>query len=313
MRPRKNRPGDGLDFNSESKYKTYSGTYTNYAIYVDEHIPDIAIPYKNPEIETKVYNYLYRICYVLACKERFFPNFNDYEQFAHFAASYFYIFFRKKYNEQGELKRGKEVEPIKSSLNFIKNVLPYEKVEYIRTYFLDTYKTEWENEDSPKKIKEDKRQNAIDSFIKTSVTEDYNYLIKDAVIETFNNIPIYLKEIINNSPYKKDTLTSNRIYKSCLLSFINSIVIKTKYKNENKNFDYLLKKYAKESTSDSSIILWHLPEDMRGQIYLILTRLKEKLANEVRTDVTTYSLDNVVMDDILKTAFNTYDLDQAGD
>ena len=307
----KEKPGDGLDFSSNTSYKKYSGVYTNYAIYIDEHMKDIAVPYSNPEVENKVFEYIYGICYILACKAHYFSNWNDYDDFARYTATEFYNTFRNKESNQGIEKRGKVVEPIKSSLNFIKKVLYAYKVEYIKRYFVDIYKSEWENEDSPRKQLEDKKQAAKSVYFKSDVRENYSYKVKEAVEETICNIPFYLKEILNNSQYKNNELLKNRLYKSVMLSFLNSITFRYFNTKEipDKDFNQTMKKYSKES--NNCIILWHLSDEMKGQVEIIISRLKDKLSSEICSDVNEYSLSEDNLNDILETAYSTYDLDQS--
>ena len=93
--------GKAKEDNKDPQYKKYKGVYTKYAIYIDEHIKDIAVPYQNQDIETTIFNYIQAICYVLAYKNKYFPErFEDYKDFSLYAASEFFIIFRDRYNTQ---------------------------------------------------------------------------------------------------------------------------------------------------------------------------------------------------------------------
>lgn len=301
----------------EIEYKKYRGTYTKYAIYIDKHIPDIAESYKNPEIETNVFNCIYKICYMIACKKKYFEgptSFQNYDDFALFAATEFYSMFKSKYVKKGEISRGKEVKPIKSSLNMIKRVLPSFLVEYTKKYFYQMYRDEWGDEEDnlARKELERKKKAAVSNYIKTDVTNSYNYRVVEAVESTCSNVPYIIKEILQNTPYKNDKVTQERLYKSCILSFINSITLPNEILDKvenNMKFEQLNKKFKKER--DNCIILWHLDEKMAPYVGIILTRIREAFVKEVKEDIEINSLDETTLNDILSTAYNTYDTNQS--
>ena len=81
--------------------------------------------------------------------------------------------------KKGEISRGKEVKPIKSSLNMIKRVLPSFLVEYTKKYFYQMYRDEWGDEEDnlARKELERVRKERIEQ-IKQSNT-DYTKLEQD--------------------------------------------------------------------------------------------------------------------------------------
>ena len=307
MRPTKAKPGDYLNYDQNAAYKKYSGKYTNYAIYIDEHIADIAVPYEHPLIEKKVYDYLYAICYVLACKDHYFNNFNDYEKFAAEAAADFYIIFRNKYNNQGTTKRGKVIEPIKSSLNFIKKVLYAFKVEYIKKFFVDIYNEDWKGVNENRKEIEDQRQEVLGNYFEEAVRSEYYYKKREAVLETLSLLPELTKKVLYNTPFKKDKITLDKLYKSCLLSMINLITL-PKDKKLGDNIEHSFKKYNKEY---NCIILWHLPDYMNGYVSMLIPRIKEEVSKEIGEDTKLLDLSKDTVDDILSTVYTSYDSDQS--
>lgn len=109
--------------------------YVDMCIYIDANLDKIVNVNEYPEIESKVYEYLYHILYALACKQNFFPHFDDYHLFALYGATELYISMRNKQKNAGQIVRGKEIVPIKSCLNFIKSVLFPLKVNYVRQNF----------------------------------------------------------------------------------------------------------------------------------------------------------------------------------
>ena len=104
--------------------------YTDLCIYIDENIPKLAEPGKYPEIENKIYNYLWLLVKALAIKKCMFNNFEDYDGFATHSANRLFFALRKNYQNQGKTIKGKLIRPIKSCLNYTKALLYPMKVEY---------------------------------------------------------------------------------------------------------------------------------------------------------------------------------------
>ena len=305
MRKAAERPGDKLNFNKDPQYKKYKGVYTNYCIYIDENIKNIVNTGENPIIEKNIFTYIAKTCYVLACKERYFDNFSDYEDFSYYAAAELYNVFKSKYKNQGTEKRGKVIKPIKSSLNFIRDTLYPLKVDYAKRFFADTSSANWSEKNAASKKKEiqDKKQAAIGNFIKGSVESDYSYLIENAVEDSLRQLPNYLREMISESPFKNDAVTCQRLYLSALITFAYRL---------NISANALEKHSSKKNTGkdNNCILLWHLKDDMKSYVDLLLIKLKERLSDEVKTDINSYSIDETTMDNILNTAYSTYDVDQ---
>jgi hypothetical protein len=298
----------------DENYKKYKGVYTKYAIYIDNHIPDIAIPYQNPDIENTICRYIESICYVLAYKKKFFNNVKDYREFSQYAAGEFFNIFRDRYNHQGEMRRGKLVKPIKSSLNFIKSILYDLSVEYSKRYFYQVFKSDWGEEEDNKNRKEveEKKRIAVESYTKNTLIDDYNEDLVDTVIQTCKSLPSIIKKVLSNSPYNKDKLVMNRLYKTCLLSLLNNFTMpKTKKNTSDLDATRLSKRYGKEK--DNCIILWHLDESFKPQVGILLSRIREKLASEIEGDKQYFTLDDNTINNILSTAYNTYDMDQSGE
>lgn len=298
----------------DTQYKQYKGVYTKYAIYIDQHIPDIAIPYQNPDIENKMVEYITAICYVLAYKGHLFNKPEDYKDFSMYAASEYFNIFRDRYNHQGEIKRGKEIKPIKSSLNFIKSILYDLSVEYSKKFFYQVFKSDWGEEEDNKNRKEleEKKRIAVENYSKNSVINDYNVYLVDAVIQTCEYLPQLIKNILQNTPYNKDKLTINRLYKTCLLSLLNSFTLpKSKKEVADLSSTQIIKKYGKER--DNCIILWHLNSDFKPYVKILLSRIREKIAEEIEGISKDLTLDENTIDAILSTVYNTYDTDQNED
>lgn len=273
--------------------------YTDMCIYIDANLDKIVVNGENPEIESKIYEYLYHILYALACKANFFPNFEDYNAFAMFGAGELYISLRNKQINAGKVVRGKEVLPIKSSLNYIKSVLFPLKVNYTRQNFAGVFNPEL-GHNTEKMIEN----------LKESVRAQYRTDLQEDLEELLNNLPNTVHRIIWQTPYKKDPVMLNRLYISCVLTFINDITLPNKIKNKlNKSKKVmedtkLLNLY--KNTCDE-VILWHIPLSLKDYVRLLVKKIKIQLSNDLDRARTENDLEDDVVDNIIKTAYAQYD------
>lgn len=184
--------------------------YTDMCIYIDANIDKILNEGEHPEIESRIFEYLYHILYALSCKANFFRSFEDYDSFALYGAGEVYLCLRKKYMNAGKEVRGKVVEPIKSCLNYIKSVLFPMKVNYQRIIYHEVFNPE-ANQDT----------SIIESDLKNSVRSDYLPDFQDTITEIFTNFKskIY-KNILLKTPYRRDKVFLKKIYMSCLLTLL---------------------------------------------------------------------------------------------
>ena len=271
--------------------------YTDLCIYIDENLPKIAEIGKYPAIESKIYEYTYHILYALACKQNFFPRFEDYEDFALYGAAELYISMRNKQINAGKIIRGKEVLPIKSCLNFIKSVLFPLKVNYTRQNFATVFNPEIDQDTS-----------IIGNSIKESIRADYRNDLEQDLNLVLNDMNLYITKILRQTPYKNDKLMCKRLYISCQLTLLNDITLPNKLKNKlhskKSNDDKLFISY-KYNTEE--VILWHLPEHMRDYVRILVTKIKHLISDAINETRNYNDLSDEVVDNIMKTAYSTYD------
>lgn len=282
--------------------------FTDMAIYVDGHVSDIVETGKNPEVEEKVFRYLYHLCYVLACKAKYFKNFEDYDNYSVYAASQVYMGEKNKYIHQGEIRRGEKIVPIKSCLNYIKTILYACKVNYQNQNFINIMNTD---------DVDTKDISAIRESLRDNVRADYRKEMQEAVIDVLDYMPQLVMKVCKDTPYSKDKLMINRLYKSCLLSFLNSITLpeatieNLSRKVTDPNQTKLNKMFSKERRD--CIILWHLDGTMHDYIKVIMSRVKKEMSSSICEVKQSYDLSDSVVDDILDSAYEDYDTDKSGD
>ena len=204
--------------------------YTDMCIYIDENLDKITKTGEFPEIETKVYEYLYHILYALACKQNFFPRFEDYDMFATYGAGELYMSMRNKQINAGKIVRGKEVVPIISCLNFIKSVLFPLKVNYTRQNFSTIFNPEIDQDTS-----------IIGEDLRASIKADYQRDLLTDLEEVLQDLNKYISKVVYSTPYKLFPVMLKRLYISCQLTLLNDITIPNKLKNKlarySKSFD----------------------------------------------------------------------------
>ena len=232
--------------------------YTDLCIYIDEHITDIINPGENPEVEEKVYNYLWLIVKALAIKKCMFNNFQDYDPFAFYAASRLFFALRKNYWNQGKIIKGKQIRPIKSCLNYTKALLYPMKIEYQNETFKEIITEEFVSKKfDALAFKESLRAQARD-------TQGVNDQFKAYVQDTFSDINVVLNRVLARSPFTSSSPEYQRLKLSLMLNTLNSIRTKNKLNSEVP-----------------TIILWKLPKSMQSYVRVLLKEFYTELKLEI--------------------------------
>lgn len=273
--------------------------YTTMAIYIDEHIHEVVEEGKHPEIESKIFEYLYHIIYALSYKAMFFKNFEDYDTFALMSASQLYMSMIKKFKNKGQIVRGKEVVPIKSCLNFIKSVLFPLKVNYQKENFVDILNPEVNQDTS-----------ILNENLRNKIQFQYRGGLKNSLIDMLKRLPKIAWNVILNTPYKKDKVFCKKLYLSCILTFINNICISKKKRkklvkkkeNDNLNLDLIIQAYKQ---NDQEVLLWHISEDYKDYVLLLTRRIKELASKELEENIHAFDLDENIIDFIMNSSFAT--------
>lgn len=250
--------------------------------YFDEHSSD---PDRNDEL---LFQYLTALCYMLACVNRYFRKYSDYEDFALYAATKIYT---------SMCVRGIK---IKGILNYLKSSLYLLKVRYQQYSF---------NQIIDKKLNKNVDTLTIKQNIANNIQADYNIGLTEDFLNGLLRLPKILLKVVKNTPFKKDPLIVKRLYKSCLLSFIKSLSFSNSTKDllstkENAGIltdKKLINLYRKER--EKSIILWHLPNEFYAYVEILLKRATVEIVTELKQLLKLYKLDESDIDAIMATAF----------
>lgn len=251
--------------------------FTDMCIFIDENVKNIANPGENPELENKIYNYLWLLVKALAIKKCMFQNFQDYDPYAFYAANRLFFALRKNLWNQGKVIKGKQIRPIKSCLNYTKALLYPMKIEYQREAYREI-------------ISEEFVSKKFDAFmykehLKSEVRENQgvNVAFWDYLKDSLEGIGYLIDKVLQKSPFQKTSPEYSRLKISIML---NSI--------------YILKNKKKLDANQQTIILWKLPKSMNNYVRILLKEFFTELKLEIMDSYKAVDLDDNVVEKLLQ-------------
>lgn len=251
--------------------------YTDLCIYIDENIPKLAEPGKYPEIENKIYNYLWLLVKALAIKKCMFNNFEDYDGFATHSANRLFFALRKNYQNQGKTIKGKLIRPIKSCLNYTKALLYPMKVEYQNETFNEVIAEEFVSKKFDAfMFKEKLKADALSS-------QGANDQLISYLKSSFANIEFMLDKVLRKSLFASNEIMYKKLKISLILNALNSLKIK-------KRLDSDL----------PTIIVWKLPKSMGGYIRVLLKEFYTEIKLEILECHKMTQMDDALLEKLLR-------------
>ena len=256
----------GVTFNKPAGLK-----YTDLAIYIDANAYKIKDEGAYPEVESKIYEYLYHLVYALARKAGYFKYFDDYDYFACYGAGELYMTMRKKLIDEGKEVRGKKVVPIKSSLNFIKATLFPLKINYQKDNFSTVVDPGLH-----------KNISVLEESLTQAVQQQYQPPLFEAYQETTEQIPNLINEVIYNTPFRRDKVFCAKLYLSIILTLLNDITIPRKlHKKMLKNVQKLSNIKGTRKLINTYVnnleapILWHIEDGFQNYVRILTIKVKK--------------------------------------
>ena len=262
-------------------YKKPKGVkYTDMAIYIDNHI------YSEDCDDDLVFQYLYHLVNMFAYKHKFFNRAEYYDDFSIYAATD--LFMRLKNPKQFELKEDgtPKLKQIKSILNYIKATLYPRKVDFEQKYYSQAISDTMD---------EDSGEIKNSSYLLTDVISQS--LDKLSLVEfdcCLDNITDTARKFLTHIPYPENSKQWINIYLSCLLTFLSCVTLPNKslerlrtYKNKFRQ-DSIAEFYTKEKLKPESVILYHLNENMRGYIFVLVNEMRHVMAKDLSQSLKTY-------------------------
>lgn len=261
------------------KFNNAKNIHTKMSIYFDENF------YSDHRNDKNCHKYMYLIYYMLACQAKYFHKYEDYDEYAQFAANTIYMRFLKKWGHG---------ERIKSVLNYAKSTTYPLKIMYQKANFRTVLPVDEFNQD----------------VMKEYVQSQYNEGMEEDIISVFSNITYHINDVINTTPYKYDRIVSKRLKISCLLTLLKSFTLskedisKLKERQEKglKNDELLYKMFNKER--ETSTTLWRLDPSMGTYVQVLANQVRKKIMKDINEVRGSYMLSCETLDAILSTAWS---------
>lgn len=221
------------------------------------------------EEEELIYQYVYHLYYNFACRERYFNKMEEYDEYALFCAA-------KAWSRLTDASKPR----LKSILNYIKKT----KYGWKRKFQRETYQ----------QILSNKYTKGFDYITfkeqyKSSIRQRHREKLENSVYDDLRNIPIILRNIVEESPYGNDPEISDKLYISALISYIKEIKEAINCKNIEK-YSY---KYINNPT------LWRLDSSYKNTVNLIISKLKTIMTGNIKYSISRYGLSEKEVDNIL--------------
>lgn len=290
------------------KRKPANMKYTDLCKYIDATMyerdennnPTSLRELTDAEIE-KVYNYLYNLIYALSVKKKLFTNKFDYDAFCLETAGAIYMRLRKD-NQNFDVD-AKQNRAIKSIRNYLDGVLDFRAVTWRQTNYLEIINPEYDSFDAV---------NGVQGYVLNQATKTYDENKAAAYQELIKNLPYYIVKSADNSIFKNNKLAKHELILSEYLSLCNclSLTYKQHKYSENKQKDKILAQLKERDTftrvfSSNPLLTMDMVElQLKKALFLM-----EDDANKIQHD---YTPSDEEINDILESAFPTYELEQGG-
>lgn len=224
--------------------------------------------------EETAYKYLYHLYTMFALKYKWFECEDDVDKFALLSAETTFLRMVSKKNP-----------PPKSILNYIKSTAYPNKVKYQQQEYYHGNKPKYEQ----LSIEEiDSTIEYTDAFdIKTAVGRSSCGLSMVEVKEYLSSVDKVIKEYVEKSAIYSSITEMNNLYISCLLTYINHIVLPNKKIKKSETalatkLDLIIDTAHKKSNTEC--VLYHL-DDSYNDIVLSLVREIKRLISDDVTEI----------------------------
>lgn len=250
--------------------------FTDLCIYIDDNIEKLRNPGQYPDVENKIWNYLWLLVKALAIKKCMFQKFEDYDPYAFYAANRLFFALRKNLQNQGKKVKGKEIRPIKSCLNYTKALMYPMKVEYQREAYREIIDEEFVSKKFDAfSFQAQMRDDARASQMGAALFPDY-------LRDTMQNINEILEKVLDRSPFTKGSLDYKKLKISLMLNCLSN-----------------LKNKKKLEIDSGTILLWKLPKSMASYVRILLKEFYTELKLEIIDCYNATTIDDATADTII--------------
>lgn len=262
--------------------------YTDMAIYVDNNI-------LNPDADVSlIYNYLQMLAYMLAVKRRFFNKEEYYDKFSHYLAIAVYTRMTTP-RQYLDVSDSKYLSPIKSCLNYMKQILYARKCAFCFEEFNNTTM-----------INDSNAEDAFNSYLKNSVLVNSNDILESDIKMYFSTLDKTIMGIIKNSVYKNNAVICWKLYTAVILLLLSDITIPNKYiKNfesysitQKSNLDELFSKF-RESSNKIPDSVFGLDSDLSDYAIFLSRKIKSQIVKDIQELGIYYKYTDDLIEDII--------------
>lgn len=234
--------------------------------------------------EVTCYKYLYCIVYMLALKKKLLKLYNEYDSFVMYATTKIFMGCLKK--------KRKGLPRIKNILDYTKSCLHFLKILWAKEEYTQTLNSERnENIDIE----------AIKNMLRENVSNQYNSQVRNAIIDSFIELPDIIETIVKDSPYSNDKILTNNLKISCTLSLYKTFILNPKMikslKSSNTNMNIF------ELNKNESITLFRLDDSMKDIVILLCNKIRREMGQRIAKAISDNTVDTATIDDILGTAW----------
>lgn len=264
-------------------------TYVEMCIYFDEHI------YKEPRDDTRLYQYLYHIIYMLACKKRYFASWDEYDAFALYMATKVYLRYINP-EHQGPEDR------IKSVLNYCKTLLYPTKVDFQKETYAEIFGSDPNRDDDFSILRDD---------MASSVQADHvnNDLLMADLIKEFERLSKLIWTAVSKTPYANDIILKKRLFMSVLITIVKGLTLSNSVKSKlqkrsDKGLDIdatILDSLNKER--ESSTTLWRLDSIYTGIVSMLAFKVRKQCGAAIDLVRREFELSDEDVNAVLATAY----------
>lgn len=273
-------------------FKPKDKRWVDLAIWCDQNA------YKPDCDDSLLYQYLYLLFWMLSHKYGYFRKESDYDEYCLLGAQTVYLRLRnpKQFDGSGKLQ------PVKSVLNYIKNVAYPIAVNFQMQSFSESFSIEddYQAAISTQHILTKKACHANDDALRS----EFEYCL--ACIT--NTIKALIKEL----PYRNDKVMSHNLYISSLLTILNYLVLdkpkleRLAYRNEKgMNNDWVINELYRDCRYQPPI-LFHLPEHMANYVATIVNRSFALLSADLIGIIGSYQPSDEIVKAVLSSPLEDY-------
>ena len=266
-------------------FKPRDKRWVDLAIWCDENA------YKPDCDDNTLYQYLYLLFWMLSHKWKSFRKESDYDEYCLMGAQTVFMRLKnpKQFDGSGKLQ------PVKSVLNYIKNVAYPIMVSFQKQTFAQAFDAH-DDLQTALKIQHNMAQKVIHS-----TDDSMRFEFRNAL----NSITKSIKNLVDELPYRKDKLTSHNIYISCLLTILNYLRL-DKIKSSRLNYresrgmnnEYVINEMYQDCRYQKAL-LYHLPDDMSNFISTIVNRALNLLAEDLVGILGSYEPSDAIIKSVL--------------